>query len=57
MTFFDTVERVLRERGVGLRVTGEEETERSKMKSAKVHILRSLREEMKAVARGERPAP
>jgi hypothetical protein len=27
---FDAVERVLRERGVGLRVTGEEETERSK---------------------------
>src|SRR5713226_4812160 len=28
--FFDAVERVLRERGVGLLVTGEEETERSK---------------------------
>jgi predicted transcriptional regulator len=27
------------------------------MKSAKVQTLRSLREEMKAVARGERPAP
>ena len=27
------------------------------MKRAKVHSLQSLREEMKAVARGERPAP
>ena len=27
------------------------------MKHAKVQSLRSLREEMKAVARGERPAP
>jgi predicted transcriptional regulator len=54
--FFEAVERVLRtwSWSAGHRRERNREVE---MKSAKVQTLRSLREEMKAVARGERPAP
>lgn len=55
--FFNEVERVLAGRGVGMTVIAVEEKSRSEMTSYKIQSLRSLRDEMKAVARGERPAP
>jgi predicted transcriptional regulator len=55
--FFEEVERVLDERGIGTTVVEVEETRRVEMTKYKVQNLRSLREEMKAVARGERAAP
>lgn len=53
--FFDEVERVLRDRGIGLRRHENGSITEIEMRHAKVQSLQSLREEMRAVARGERP--
>ena len=55
--FFNEVERVVHDRGIGLEVTTNSIITEAEMKHVKVQNLRALRDEMKAVARGERPAP
>ena len=55
--FFNEVESVLRERGIGMTVRQSGRYTETQMTSVKVQSLGSLRAHMKAIARGERPAP